>query len=426
MPWQLEALRGQLATDRAGELLHRHSLVSVARQNGKTAAIGALVGWWLTERARERGPQHILSTAHRLDLASLLFHAITPSLEELGAKVIRSYGRERATMPDGSTWNVSAATANSGHGRTLDLVVVDELWDIAPSVIDHSLLPTMRTRRSPLLSMWSTAGTEASTALLAWRERGIATLDKPSGLWFAEWSPAPSVDPYSRSAWRAANPALGHTLSEEVIAIESRGDRAAFLRESVNLWIATDRAWLPGEAWTRLTVRDLELPDGGVIAVESSLDDSRFVALRAVVLPSLAVGVEVVLVATRLEELWAALGAIADRDRAVKFVVGASLEAALPLTLARRAQLAGYKELLRLTSLARTMILEGRVQHRGETLLDEHVCRAVAIRHEGALALSSKRSPGPTELARCLVSAVGIAARPRDTRRAALAVARRR
>ncbi|MSO44571.1 MAG: hypothetical protein EXQ74_04600 [Thermoleophilia bacterium] len=45
MPWQVHAISGQLEHDESGDLIHRRSLVSVARQNGKTVALTALVLW---------------------------------------------------------------------------------------------------------------------------------------------------------------------------------------------------------------------------------------------------------------------------------------------------------------------------------------------------------------------------------------------
>ena len=74
MPWQQRVIDRQLAFGDDGDFLHRISLVSTARQNGKTVALTALVGWWLTEMPKHRGQaQTVLTTAHRLDLAVMLY-----------------------------------------------------------------------------------------------------------------------------------------------------------------------------------------------------------------------------------------------------------------------------------------------------------------------------------------------------------------
>jgi hypothetical protein len=64
-------------------------------------------------------------------------------------------------MPDGSKWTVRAAKPSVGHGTSNDLIVADEIWDMSQLAIDGGLIPSMRARKSPLLSCWSTAGTES-------------------------------------------------------------------------------------------------------------------------------------------------------------------------------------------------------------------------------------------------------------------------
>jgi hypothetical protein len=55
------------------------------------------------------------------------------------------------------------------------------------------------------------------------------------------------------------------------------------------------------------------------------------------------------------------------------------------------------------------MINEKLLWHTGEQMLAEHVQRAVAVRSQNSIALSSQRSPGPIELARCLVWSAALA-----------------
>jgi hypothetical protein len=73
--------------------------------------------------------------------------------------------------------------------------------------------------------MFSTAGTEDSHAMLRWREQGLRAIDTgtDAGLYLAEYSPPPELDPMTIEAWRYANPALGHTITEATVA--RRGSR---------------------------------------------------------------------------------------------------------------------------------------------------------------------------------------------------------
>lgn len=417
MPWQIEALTHALSfhRDENGEpvLDVRRHLTSVSRQSGKSFAIRSLVGWWLSELAVERGrPQLVISTAHKLDLAVALFQDLAPVLEaKFGAKVKWSYGRNELTMPDGSKWIVRAATPSAGHGFSPDLVIVDEIWDVGEEVVEQGLLPAQRARRSPLLSAWSTAGTEASKLFLRWREEGLRIIDtgNPGRLAFTEWSLPPGIDPMDERFWPWANPAIGHTIDIETLRAEADSpNRSAFLRASLNLWISTNQSWLPPGIWETLKT-DATLGDPAVLAIDSSLDDSRYVGVFAWDLEDRTV-VGTAFVCQSENELWAELDRVAA-GKTFTIAITPTLDAHFPLEYARRKTLFGYGELQRWTSLVKAMIAEGRLAHTGEQALAEHINRAVAVRTQGTTVLSSQRSPGPIELARCAVAAAAIASK---------------
>jgi hypothetical protein len=90
-----------------------------------------------------------------------------------------------------------------------------------------------------------------------------------------------------------------------------------------------------------------------------------------------------------------------------------TLDVHCPSDLARKRIIVGYREIVSFTGAVRQSIAENKLQHTGETMLAEHVGRAVAVRTPGAIALSSTKSPGPIELARCLVWAAGLMSKPR-------------
>ncbi len=75
---------GQTEIKPNGNFVNRVSLVSVARQNGKTTAMAALIGWWLCTQGGNRGkPQTVITCSHQLDLSTALFKYLAPIL---GAK----------------------------------------------------------------------------------------------------------------------------------------------------------------------------------------------------------------------------------------------------------------------------------------------------------------------------------------------------
>ncbi len=427
--WQRLVVDGMLQHDRDGILRHRWSLVSCARQNGKTTVIAALIGWWLTDHARRSGPQTVLSVAHRLDLAEELWHVLVPVFDAGTFGECRSWathGRKELRLPDGRRWRISSATPAAGHGTSNDLLVVDELWSVDSDVLQAGLLPTQRARTSPLCAMFSTAGTESSRALLQWRETGIESITsgRPGRLHFCEWSPPPGCDPTDPAIWPMANPSWNHGQVNEAGLRDELGspNRDAFLRSSLNLWTAAESAWIPPGLWDELQVDDLEVRPT-VLAVESSRDGTRFVGVLAGETPDGIVEVDTAFVVFSETEMWARV-----RELAVPGVLlaqGGSLTIHLPPELAPpRSREVGHAEILEWTGLVRGLILERRLRHRGEVAMSEHVNRAVPYTTRSGMGISVDHSPGPVELTRALIWAVALASRPRRTIRPAIGGAR--
>jgi len=421
MEWQINALRDQLAfADDAGvELVTRTSLVSCARQQGKSVALRALSGWWLTEMPKIRGEkQTVLLMAHRLDSAAQIYEEIADILEQyFDAKLTRSYGRLAAKLPDGSKLLVRSAKPNAAHGLSVDLALVDEVWGIDEEVIDGGITPTMRARRFPLLSMWSTAGTEESKVMMRYREMGLRLIDthQPTNFHFREWSPPPDLDPMDPIAWAYANPALGKTLEMSTIESEAQlPDRASFLRSSVNLWIATDRSWLPQGLWSQLVTSE-PLPSGGVVAVEVDFNDSHYYATRSVLLPDGRIGVTVAFTCDTQTQLWDHIAKLA-KDPSIQFALTPTIDLQCPPSIERRRVVVGYAEILKWTPAVQGLIRERQIVHTGEMALAEHVVRAVSVRTQGSIAVSSQRSPGPIELCRTMIFSTAIVAGNKHSR----------
>lgn len=426
MPWQVMALTGQLEHDEAGNLVRRRSLVSVARQNGKTMALKALILWALTKEPQRRGePIMVISTAHQLDLAVEIFEAIAPILgKEYGAKVKWSYGRNEAIMPDGTRWLVQAATPKAFHGFSPTYIIADEVWNISRDVLLNGALPSQRVMKSPLLSCWSTAGTEDSHAMLQMREEGLRAIDegRETKLYMAEWSVPPGIDPMqSPELWKMANPAIGYTLEPDVLRDESEQvDKAAFLRASLNIWISSERSWLPPGTFDALKVD--AIPAGGVLAVDSSIDDSLYCGVRAQRVGDDQIGVTVEFLADSLSSCWEQITAAAKSCDRVALTP--SLFDIAPPALERKKVQVGYAELATHTGTIRQLITEGRIVHTGEQMLAEHVDRAVGVKTQRGYALSSQRSSGPITLARCMIFAAALVARPASRQKPAIAFGR--
>jgi len=115
----------------------------------------------------------------------------------------------------------------------------------------------------------------------------------------------------------------------------------------------------------------------------------------------------------------------ACENPSIMLAVTPPLENHVPLSLERRKKVVGYGELMRYTSLVKGMINDGRLVHQGQQNLAEQMNRAVAVTQQNSLVISSKRSPGPVELARLTIFAAALASRPKQGGKPMLVVVNR-
>jgi hypothetical protein len=275
--------------------------------------------------------------------------------------------------------------------------------------------------------MWSTAGTEASDLLMRYREQGLRAINAgcPSPLYMAEYSVPSDADPADSSLWPLANPAIGHTLTLDVLEQEALSpNRAAFLRASLNMWVSTDRAWLEHGLWDgcTLTAEPVGLP--AVLAVDTSTDGLRYAGVTATVTAD-GIHVRTAFTATNAADMWNAAAAIMKTAPACLLAVTPGLQIHTPPALARRSTTVGQQEIGKWTALVKAMIHEGRLSHGVDLPLAEQMARAVAVNISSGPTLSSQKSPGPIELARLVVFAAALASKPKYTARPQFAASSR-
>ena len=430
LPYQRHLLSQIFSLDKDGRLSVRRAYLSMGRQNGKSYLAGTVIAYWLHRMPKLRGePQFILSVAHNQQAAHEFFLKISGQIERkfgLDPKAVKTgFQHEEVAMPDGSKWIVQAATLNAGHSLSCDLIYADEIFGIKAEVLDGGLAPTQRAKRDPLFLMTSTAGDSSSKAMLAWRDAGLAVIDKgePSSFYFAEYSPPPGVDPLTPAAWRWSNPGLGQLIDIKQLKDEcewaiSKGAKEIheFIRSTANQFVAASTAWLEQGLFARQKAETM--PDGGILAVECSLTDDKFYGLRVGLNQDVCVA-EVEFTVSRLNMIWDEIDKVIARQPNVKLAIGSSLEIHCPQRLKLRTTFCGHREVFQWTKIVRQMIVDGRVEHHGSQLLIEHVERAVIAPYRGSVALSSSHSPGAIELCRALVWGVALAARPQTRTKAA-------
>jgi hypothetical protein len=97
-----------------------------------------------------------------------------------------------------------------------------------------ALLPTLSSRPNPQVWYTSSAAMATSEQLHAVRKRAIAGEDKR--LAYMEWSADENCDPYDKSNWALANPALGYRMELDFIEAEAEAlTEDVFRRERLSI-----------------------------------------------------------------------------------------------------------------------------------------------------------------------------------------------
>ncbi len=131
----------------------------------------------------------------------------------------RGYGSEAFTFANGSMIMLASGTEASDHGDTLDLAVIDEAWAQRDDTIEQAVKPAMMTRDHAQLWVVSTAGTEFSAYFRGKVDdgRAMAELGATDTSAYFGYSAPDDADPADPATWYGCMPALGITVSEEVV-----------------------------------------------------------------------------------------------------------------------------------------------------------------------------------------------------------------
>jgi phage terminase large subunit-like protein len=274
MPWQRQVADVALEIGADGRLIYRDVTLTVPRQQGKSFLVLVL----MLTRALLSPRQGIAYTAQSgLDARKKLIDDWTPMVRSsvVGSQVTAylAPGRESLTLANGSQVALIASTAKAGHGRVLDLAIMDEAFAYADARTEQALRPAMMTRPDPQLWVVSTAGTpEASPYLLDRVERGRQAVEAgiTEGLCFFEWSASDEQAIDDPETWRSCMPALGFTVSEEAVrSAVSSMPRREFERAYLNRWTTTVGEPIVDLAtWQALAAPDTPRPASLILGVD--------------------------------------------------------------------------------------------------------------------------------------------------------------
>lgn len=264
LPFQREIVRdifGKVRKDGTRQI--RKSYISIARKNGKTALIAAIVLYLLF--CDGEPDALIVSASSTRDQAALVYKAckdyITQDAYLRSICAVKDSRKEIVNLLTGSSYRALSSDGSGAHGLNPSCVIFDELhaW-LKPSAQElyDALTSGSGMRQQPLHISITTAGHEQSS--LCFREYEYAksviaaTIIDPS---YAAWifEVPQDADWRDRSLWKLANPALGQTVTLDFLEQEfakaetSAFEEAKFRRLYLNQWVGSDVPFIRLEDW---------------------------------------------------------------------------------------------------------------------------------------------------------------------------------
>jgi len=249
--WQLLVATRMLEHDAEGALVWWVTLLTMARQCGKSWLLREVCSWRIRQRERFGEPQLVLHTGKDLSVVREVqrpARAWARAMAETDDRwqVYESNGREEIIAPGDGRWLLRAREAVYGYSASA--AVVDEAWKVSAEAVEDGIEPTMVERASAQLLLVSTAHRRATSLMVARRLDAIAALREPRETLLIEWSARPDLNLDDRDGWRAASPSWSHrreVLIEAKLARAMAGNTddpdeddpvASFRAQWLNIW----------------------------------------------------------------------------------------------------------------------------------------------------------------------------------------------
>ena len=267
MPWQKYVADDFLTVDKAGNFVRKTIAILVARQNGKSwlASFRILFGLFVL------GEKSVVAMSSNRSMALTTFRQVISIIEanehlreqvKLNRGMVGRFanGQESIELKNGATYKVVAATRDGARGLTADLLFIDELREISEEAM-KAAKPTTRARPNSQSLFTSNAGDAYSLVLNDLRERALSYPAESLG-WYEYSAPQHSaVD--DRKAWAMANPALGITISEDVLAEAVSTDSVETIKtEMLCTWVSSLTSPWPNMAFEDCGDKTLQMGPG--------------------------------------------------------------------------------------------------------------------------------------------------------------------
>lgn len=371
--WQWIVLQRLLEVDADGRWCWPVAFVSVARQIGKTELLMELAAWRCANPDLFGGrPQDVGHSSNNVTLSRRVQSSRWSWATDLGYRISRLTGDTQIEWPDGSVWRTLSSEAF--YGRSLDLLLIDEVWSWSDQDFWAAVWPTSAARPKAQAVLFSTAHNDVKTlvpTILANDE--VATMI---------WQAPPDADISDPEVWRAAS-AYWDKQRESVMRLSQ--DQSSFATQFLNQWpaAATATRWMPEDRWAACRQRGLEVPAQPQIAAV----DDRPGGLGAAVAYAWHDGDRTCVVAEEvdtLQEAWK------RASRASHVLAGISLTKE-PNARLLRATGVGSRDLPASLQALRIAVVEDSVRWDGDDLLRSMGALDVVEGRDGLRVLSTAR-----------------------------------
>lgn len=269
----------------------RRAILSIARKNGKTALIAALV------LAHLVGPEQvengeIYSAANDREQAAQVFKVaaqIVRADPELAAmvKVVDST-KHIACYSNGSFYKAVSAEAGTKHGLNPSLVIFDELAQAKTRELYDVLDTSMGARAEPLFITISTQSNDPEHILSKLIDDALNAKDPSIACHlYAVPEETSDADIFTEKVWRLANPALGDFRSladmraQAAKAQRMPAEEPKFRNLYLNQRVAPHSSLISRAEWTACA-GDAEIEDGAEVYLALDLASTNDLAALAI------------------------------------------------------------------------------------------------------------------------------------------------
>ncbi|MAO13714.1 terminase large subunit [Marinobacter sp.] len=274
----------------------RRAILSIARKNGKTGIIAALLLAHLVGPEAKQNAQ-LVSGAMSRDQAALVFNLaakmvqLSPELSGL-VRVMPS-GKRLVGLPLNTEYRALAADGKTAHGLSPVLAILDEIGQVRGPQSDFvdAITTSQGAHENPLLITISTQAANDADLLSQWIDDAQRSKD-PRTVCHLYAAPK-DCDLLDEQAWQAANPALGifrslDDLKEQMAQAARMPSMSNSARNLLlNQRVSMDSPFISPDVWASCNAEPLPF-DGPVYA---GLDLSARTDLTALVVVGQVEGV---------------------------------------------------------------------------------------------------------------------------------------